>query len=449
MKKWRNESTSDPVSVVERTRRALSELRLSKWSSACPVVTVTQAETQAVQADVRRCESRRLSELDGLHVVWKDNIDQINEVTRCGSRLRNPSALSTCNALCVDRLEGAGMVSIARTGMSEFAFSGLGLNPHFGTPSSALSYKTPLLPGGSSSGAAVVVAKGLADLGVGTDTSGSIRIPAALNGIFGFRPSSLRYDRSGVHELSKTLDTVGTLSRSFDVLRFADKSLSGMSVSSVHNHKFEIFDLSESLDSMWSDEVARSYDKALQSASAAGWSVTKKRLDSISDLRVLLETEGQLVAIEARRKYADILSSEDANLIDPMIRERLSKAPILTDSAYARYLKTRTRMVADARSEIGNKLIAFPTVPSLRHELATYENDQSAALQLNAKLLANTMLTSLLDCPGVAVPLNNESGRVSGSILISAASNNDGNLLTQTSQFLLDINNTTYSKIGE
>ncbi|MEX5580145.1 amidase family protein [Pseudophaeobacter sp. A-200-2] len=424
------------VPVTERTAAALHALEGWQETGACTAITAERAMTQAAQAEDRASRGQALGSLDGISVLWKDIIDQTGQITTCGSALRKSAQPATQDAACVSLIEAAGGVSLGRTGLSEFAFSGLGINPHFGTPPSALSETVPLLPGGSSSGSAVLVAAGLADLGIGTDTSGSVRLPAALNGIFGFKPSANRYDRTGVHELSRTLDTVGTFARSFDVLRAADHILNTRPATSPDTAKTEILDLSESLGPVWDPEVTAAYQAALSRLAAVGWTVRAAHLTAVDELRALTAAEGPLVAIEARRKYADLLASDEASRIDPVIRTRLQQAPVLSDADYAGYLQKREQLIAAARAEIGDRLLAFPTVPSLRHPLPVYLNDQKAAQELNARLLGATMIGSLLDWPGLAVPLRDAAGRVEGSILLSAASGNDEGLLVQAEQLL-------------
>lgn len=431
--------------MTELTAAALHALEDWQESGACTAITAKRAMLQAADAEDRASRGQPLGPLDGKSIIWKDIIDQAGQITTCGSALRKSAPPATQDAACVALIETAGGVSLGRTGLSEFAFSGLGINPHFGTPPSALSETVPLLPGGSTSGAAVLVAAGLADLGIGTDTSGSIRLPAALNGIFGFKPSANRYDRTGVHELSRSLDTLGTLARSFDMLRAADQILNTLPPQSTDKRQAEILDLSESLGLDWNPEVTAAYQAALHHMTAAGWTVYPTRLKSVDELRTLIASDGPLVAIEARRKYANLLASDNASMIDPMIRTRLRQAPVLSDAEYAEYLSKRARLISKARTEIGDRLLAFPTVPSLRHPLPVYLSDPKAAQELNARLLAATMIGSLLDWPGVAVPLRNAKGSVEGSILLSAASGNDDGLLTQVEQLIPSLTHPTFN----
>jgi aspartyl-tRNA(Asn)/glutamyl-tRNA(Gln) amidotransferase subunit A len=421
--------------VFSKTTASLAKLADPRWKSACPVLTKARALKQAQRSDARLAVGQSRGELDGKTVVWKDIIDQAGQRTTCGSALREHVAPARNDATIVTQLEAAGAVSLARTGLSEFAFSGLGLNPYFGTPASALSRNIPLIAGGSTSGAAVVVAHGLADLGVGTDTSGSIRIPAALNGIFGFRPSAARYDKTGVHPLSKTLDTVGTLARSFEILRDTDAVLHPAPTPLKNQHS-SILDLSDTLGPCWDDDVFSAYEIALRRASLAGWRIRPTRLKSVDNLGKLVAEYGPLVAIEAREHLAPYLSEDLSGQMDPMIRARLLSAPVLTDGEYASYLRRRAQLVSQARAEIGHHLLAFPTVVSLRHEIAPLERDPAAAQRLNAQLLAATMVGSLLDWPGLALPLRSADGHVDGSFLLSAAAGRDADLLAQAARLV-------------
>ena len=434
-----------PPPAVVRVRQRLEALRDPKWETACTAITTQRALALAERAAQHRFQSP----LSGRLVVWKDIFDQRGEVTTLGSALRRSAQPADRNATTVDQIEAAGAVSLARTGLSEFAFSGLGINPHFGTPPSALSTTKPLVPGGSTSGSAVLVAAGLADLGMGTDTSGSVRIPAALNGIFGFRPSTARYERKGVHVLSPTLDTVGTLARSLDVILDADRVLAPDQAMAAPPPTCEILDLSQTLGVDWDPQVAQAYHDALSWAAKAGWRVRSGSISAVQELRRLVQDFGPLVAIEARHRYADLLASHDANKVDPMIRARLARAPVLSDQQYQTYLRQRAQLVAQAQQEIGNRLVAFPTVPALRHPLGTYQNDPAAAQALNARLLAATMVGSLLDLPGVAMPLRRADGFVRGSILVSAAQGNDAFLLAQAKALAPKITHLTPENYGE
>src|SRR5438105_15169433 len=165
------------------------------------------------------------SPLAGLPVSLKDLFDVAGERTLAGSKALDDSPPAQRDAPIVTRLRAAGAVLIGRTNMTEFAFSGVGINPHYGTPGNP--YDRRLIPGGSSSGAAVSVGDGQAVVAIGTDTGGSVRIPAALCGITGFKPTQYRIPRDGAVPLSTTLDSIGPLANSIACCAIADAVMAG------------------------------------------------------------------------------------------------------------------------------------------------------------------------------------------------------------------------------
>src|ERR1700730_3584612 len=171
-----------------------------------------RARAAADAQDQLRKAGYTASPLAGLPVSLKDLFDVAGERTLAGSKALDDTPPAQCDAAIVARLRAAGAVLIGRTNMTEFAFSGVGINPHYGTPGNP--YDRRLIPGGSSSGAAVSVSDGGAVVAIGTDTGGSVRIPAAPCGIVGFKPTQKRIPRDGVTTLSTTLDSIGPLANS-------------------------------------------------------------------------------------------------------------------------------------------------------------------------------------------------------------------------------------------
>ena len=192
----------------------------------CLTVYAQNARAAADAADARAARGASLGPLDGSIVSIKDLFDVAGEPTRAGSRiLAEEAAPATADAAVVRRLRAAGAVIVAKTNMTEFAFSGIGANPHFGTPGNPRDRAR--VPGGSSSGAAVTVADGMCEIGIGTDTGGSVRVPAGLCGLVGFKPSRQRVPTDGAFPLSKTLDSVGPIARSVDDCAKADAVMAG------------------------------------------------------------------------------------------------------------------------------------------------------------------------------------------------------------------------------
>src|SRR5215216_5741711 len=210
----------DAVAVCER---ALERARAT--TAVFTSLTEERALREARASAARLRERAPLGPLDGVPVAWKDLIDVAGAVTTAGSALRRGAAPATADAPIVARLAAAGMICVGKTYLTELAYSGLGLNPHFGTPPNPCA--PARIPGGSSSGSAVAVAAGVVPCAIGTDTSGSIRVPAAFCGIVGFKPTAARIDRAGVVALAPTLDSVGPLATSVADLVALDAALRG------------------------------------------------------------------------------------------------------------------------------------------------------------------------------------------------------------------------------
>src|SRR5438067_6741130 len=214
-------------SVRDRLEQALARIADPKGEGAraCLTVYAEAARAAAEAADARAKSGISLGALDGAIVTIKDLFDVAGEPTRAGSRILADAPSAEADAPIVRRLRAAGAVIVAKTNMTEFAFSGVGMNPHYGTPGNPADRAR--VPGGSSSGAAVAAADHMCDIAIGTDTGGSTRIPAALCGIVGFKPSQWRVPTEGAFPLSYTLDSIGPLARSVADCARADAVMAG------------------------------------------------------------------------------------------------------------------------------------------------------------------------------------------------------------------------------
>ena len=211
------EARLDPVAVAQHCLALAGAAEAGLFT--CLLEARALAEAHASRA--RWHAGQPLGPLDGVPVVWKDLFDVAGTPTTAASALRRNAPPAGQDAATVSALAAAGAVSIGKTGLTEFAYSGLGLNPHFGTPRNRRSTDAHRSPGGSSSGSAVAVDAGMALIGMGTDTGGSVRIPAAFNGLVGFKPSIGRLDSTGVFPLSATLDVIGPMAKTVQDCAFA------------------------------------------------------------------------------------------------------------------------------------------------------------------------------------------------------------------------------------
>src|SRR5215475_11797409 len=213
--------------IRDRLEESLARIADPKGEGAraCLTVYETRARLEADAADARARAGLSLGALDGAIVSIKDLFDVAGEPTRAGSKILVNASPAAADAAVVRRLRAAGAVIVAKTNMTEFAFSGIGANPHFGTPGNPLDRAR--VPGGSSAGAPVAVADGMCEIAIGTDTGGSVRIPAGLCGLVGFKPSRQRVPTDGAFPFSTTLDSVGPIARSVAGCAKADAIMAG------------------------------------------------------------------------------------------------------------------------------------------------------------------------------------------------------------------------------
>ena len=245
-----------------------------------------QALAQARAADVARQSGAPLGALHGLPITLKDNYDLAGHTTMAGTVVCEGEPPAAQDAVAVTRLRQAGAVILGKTNMSEFAFSGVGINPHYGTPRNPCDVAVARVPGGSSSGAAVSVALGLALAGLGSDTGGSIRIPAALCGLVGFKSTQSRIPLQGVMELSRTLDTVGAITRNVRDSLVVEGVLSQQPLlaeaADLRGVRFAV------PQTLFLDEldpaVTHAFARALTRISAAGAQVVELPLSALSEI---------------------------------------------------------------------------------------------------------------------------------------------------------------------
>ena len=215
----------DPVALAEQT---LEAVKACDDQAIFIEVMAERALGEAKAARKRLKAGKPLSALDGVPVGWKDLFDLEGRVTTAGSIVLKNEPPARADAALVAAGKRAGLVSIGTLNMTEFAYSGIGLNPHYGTPRNPNGSGAARSPGGSSSASGVVVAKGLLPLAIGTDTGGSIRIPASFNGVVGYKSSTGHYAMDGVFPLSRSLDTLGPLAHTVEDCVLADAVLRGI-----------------------------------------------------------------------------------------------------------------------------------------------------------------------------------------------------------------------------
>lgn len=383
------------------------EHALDVAQSACcrhAFLTLTPDEARAVASAA--VASR--TPLAGLSVSVKDLFDVAGQTTCAGSRaLRDaPPAIQDCPA--VARLRRAGAAVIGRTNMSEFAFSGVGINPHFGTPANPCDTQVPRIPGGSSSGAAVSVATGAAFIGLGSDTGGSIRIPAALTGTVGFKSSAARVPTKGAVPLSTTLDTVCAITRSVTDAIIAHELLAQRRVTRgaapLPSYSLGVADtvMLDGLDAT----VSQAWQRTLETLHDAGVRIKHVALPEINELQQIQATGG-FSAAESYTWHRQLLASHGA-AYDPRVAARILRGASMSACDYVELQNARRNWISRMDAALhGCDAILSPTVPVVAapiSEVAPGAQQDEAFFQLNAKLLRNTSVINMLDGCAVSIP---------------------------------------------
>jgi len=420
----------DPVALAEET---LDGIRGYKDPSVFIALTPERAMAEAKVSSARIKGGRSLGLLDGIPIAWKDLFDLEGMTTTAGSVILADAPKAAGDAAIVTALMSAGMVAVGRTNMTEFAFSGLGINPHYGTPENPHSTDEPRIPGGSSSGAGVAVAAGLVPVAMGSDTGGSVRIPAAFNGIVGYKSTRGRYSMDGVFPLSKSLDSLGPLCRTVQDAVWIDAAMRGLTASEVRRRSLEGLSLVVP-ETVFFDEiepgVASAFEAALGRLSKAGAKIRRQAFPHFSEIFELYAKHGPLVTAEAYALHRERLDTPEATTMDRIVamRMRLGTKTAMTD--YVALLEARERMIASLSSQVGaDEIIVSPTLPHVAPPIAPLTKDDELFFKTNGKTLRNTLVGNFLDWCGVSIPCGTGAAGMPVGLLLSGLPNTDEHLL--------------------
>jgi aspartyl-tRNA(Asn)/glutamyl-tRNA(Gln) amidotransferase subunit A len=390
------------------------------------------ARAAADAHDRLRAAGTVLSPLAGIPVSIKDLFDIEGQVTRAGSRALADAPPACADAVAVARLKRAGAVLVGRTNMSEFAFSGLGLNPHYGHPLSP--YRRGVkgderISGGSSSGAAASVADGMAAVALGTDTGGSIRIPAALCGLTGFKPTTERIPRQGGVPLSPTLDSFGPIGVTVACCALVDRMLAGLEPRIPARRPLEGVRLGVLTHYVTDDvepAVASAIDAALKHLEAAGAIVSEVRfapLDRLPEINRI-----GLSSMEAYAWHRPLLEKH-RDQYDPRVLARILKGEPASAADYLDLVAERAALLEAARALWQRfDAIVAPTVPVVPPRLADLEHDDAAFGRVNALILRNPSAFNFLDACALSLPCH-VRGEAPVGLMLAGAPHGDDALL--------------------
>ena len=406
----------DPLDVAE------AHLARIAPGDVLRLVTADRARHQAAAASRRWRQGRLRGPLDGVPIVVKDLLDTEGDVTGAGSPAffaRSPAAE---DAPVAARLDAAGAVFLGKSTMTELAFSGLGLNPHTGTPGNAVDASR--VPGGSSSGTAVAVARGWAAAGVGSDTGGSVRIPASFNGLVGLKTSDGALPVDGAVALSTTLDTQGPLARDAADAWALWRAMAALPVAPLAEPPARPRVWAP--PTVWQEGldagVQQRFEEALAMLEAAGARVDRDPLPELAELDALYPRYGSFAAHEAWALYEELLAAFDGAM-DARVVARIRAVAGRPSSDYVRlgYARERLRRAVAERAAPFDALLA-PTVAVAPPAIAPLEADVAAYLAANAAVLRNTTIVNLLGAPSATVPIGrDEAGLPVGLMLTTAA----------------------------
>jgi aspartyl-tRNA(Asn)/glutamyl-tRNA(Gln) amidotransferase subunit A len=404
----------------DRLEHALARIAdpAGEGSRAILTLYADRARAEADAADRRAKAGVTLGPLDGMILTIKDLFDVAGEPTRAGSLVLADAPLATADAPVVARLRAAGAVIIGKTNMTEFALSGVGANPHYGTPGNPRDRTR--IPGGSTSGGGVAVADGMCEIAIGTDTGGSTRIPAALCGVTGFKPTQARVPTAGAFALAPSLDSVGPLAATVTACADADAVLAGMAPAplaaiGLSDLKFGLpqgLPLSD-LDAT----VSKSFAAALASLTRAGVSLSDQPLPELATMAAI-NTPVSLVVAEAHALHRDRLARV-GDRYDPMVRTRMLAGATVTPERLAAMQAERRAAISAMHDRLaGLDALILPTTPII----APLLGDVAAVdgfTRNNSLLLRNTAIANFFDLCAISLPLPVTDGHNSGLMLIA------------------------------
>jgi aspartyl-tRNA(Asn)/glutamyl-tRNA(Gln) amidotransferase subunit A len=404
------EEHAQALAAGTTTSRALTEACLDRIAdpageggAAFTAVYADAARAMADAADAL-CQAGRAPRYAGIPIGVKDLFDIAGETNRAGSRALADAPPATATAPAVARMIAAGFVSIGRTNMTEFAYSGLGINPHYGTPRASWDRAAGRIPGGSSSGAAVAVADGMAVAGLGTDTGGSCRIPAAFCGIVGYKPTARRVPLAGALPLSPSLDSIGPLAPSVACCAIIDAVLAGEAPvlpTPMPLAGLRLAVPEAALDGMDAD-VAAAFARALAVLSTAGATIRHVAFAAFGQIAEA-NALGGFAAAEAYAWHRKLLADK-APLYDARIRARIERGARQSAADYLDLLAARARIIAafDAATS-GFDALLLPTAPIVPPRIADLDAEADYN-RLNLLILRNTAMTNFLDRCAISLP---------------------------------------------
>ncbi len=371
--------------------------------------------------DALRKANAAPSRFAGIPISIKDLFDIKGQVTRAGSRALDDSAPAEQDAPTVARLRAAGFILIGRTNMVEFAYSGIGTNPHYGTPKGAWKREVGHVPGGSSSGAGVSVLDGMAHAALGTDTGGSCRIPAAFNGIVGYKPTQRRVPLDGAVPLSFTLDSIGPLARSVACCAAMDAVLAGepdfeLTPRAIKGMRLAI-PTTIAMDEL-DPVVTEVFERTIKLLAEKGALIERIEVPAFNDIP-LMSSKGGFTAAESFAWHRELLTAK-GDVYDPRVSVRIARGEAMTAADYIDLLPMRRSLIARVEATIAPyDALVMPTCAIAPPSIAEMDDDKVFAKK-NLMALRNCTLINMIDGCAISLPISRRDEAPVGLMLAAA-----------------------------
>jgi aspartyl-tRNA(Asn)/glutamyl-tRNA(Gln) amidotransferase subunit A len=425
-------SLADDLDSGRTTARKLVDQCLAKIADAAGEGIRTfihvdkEAAIEAAEAmDRLRDVKAAPSPFAGIPISIKDLFDIKGQVTRAGSRALDDSPPAEADAPVVARLRRAGFVVIGRTNMTEFAYSGIGINPHYGTPKGAWNRSAGHVPGGSSSGAAVSVVDGMAHGALGTDTGGSCRIPAAFNGIVGFKPTQRRVPLDGGVPLSFSLDSFGPLARTVACCAALDAVLANETFVPLQPRPIKGMRLAVpttlALDDL-DDAVAQTFERALQTLSRQGALIERIEVPEFLDIAPM-SAKGGFAAAESYAWHRYLIAAQ-GDVYDPRVASRILRGESQSAADYIDLLGARRSLIARTEKRIAPyDALVLPTTANTPPRIADLADDKAFTTE-NLRALRNCTMINMIDGCAISLPAHRE-GEVPVGLMLASSGGSD------------------------
>ena len=420
------------ITSRQLVEQSLAAIRNPEGEGARTFLLVHESDALAAadRVDAQRRGGAKLHALAGIPISIKDLFDEANVVTLGGSRVLVGTPPATRDSTVVERLRKTGAVIIGRTNLTEFAYSGLGINPHYGTPKNTFDRATARIPGGSSSGAAISVTDGMAAGAIGTDTGGSVRIPAALNGLVGFKPTARRVPLDGVLPLSFTLDSAGPIAATVADCALLDQVLAGEpdavpAPARLNGLRFAV------PKTVFQDDlspvVAGAFSAALGRLSAAGVKIIELPMAEFAQAAAA-NPRGALSSAEAWSTHRRWMK-DGADSYDPRVLSRIRPGETMTAADYIEILQLRQRFVGTITAAAsGYDAMLMPTTPETAPTIAETTSDDTNYYRLNGRMLRNPSMVNLFDGCALSIPCH-DPGSAPVGLMIAGTQNTDRRIL--------------------